>query len=227
MHKLLPFRQYNEKDVVNLFKLGLASGTSYQELVPGGSLSGSKSFYSGTLVHPDSGNDWTAADPGGLHGTTTNGNAYLGAIGSDDQGQSTQWGSIYPEAPMSVSPTAGTDNEKVFGMTLKPTLAYDENGEKLLYYSVKKDELQCSIPGETVPVVTKGFFTFNADSGLANGDAPGHILTVGTSNGTFNAGATTRAGGMQTVVGRILAAGDRNGDGTDDTWFVQLNVVGV
>lgn len=230
MHKLLPFRQYDEKDVINLFKLDLGSGANFQELVPGGSRTGSnlKDFYSGTLVKPSSSNDWTAADPAGLHGTAAVSQPYLGAIGSGDQGQSTQWGSIYPESPLSVQTTqASTDQEKVLGISLKPTLAYDENGEKLLYYSVKKDELQCSIPGETVPVATKGFFTLNTDSGLANGDAPGHVLTVG-NHGAFEAATTNRASGAaKTTLGVILAAGDRSGDGNDDTFFVMFSNSGL
>ena len=42
------------------------------------------------------------------------------------------------------------------GITLRETLAYDENGEKLLYYKQKLDEAQAVLPGQTVPVLTRG-----------------------------------------------------------------------
>lgn len=217
-----------------MFKLDLGSSANFQELVPGGTRTSSnlKDFYSGTLVKPSTSNDWTAADPAGLHGTAVAGQPYLGAIGSGDQGQSTQWGSIYPEAPLAVQPASSADDEKFMGITLKPTLAYDENGEKLLYYSVKKDELQCSIPGETVPVVGKGYFTLTADSGLAAGDAPGHVLSVGAS-GKFEAAASNRGSSAKATIGVILASGSREkktgsgGSILDDTWFVMLNPTGL
>jgi hypothetical protein len=222
MHKLLPFRQYDEKDVLNLFKLNLGE-TSLASLVPGGTATGGfldKEFYSGTLVTPNSGNDWTAPDPAGLHGTSTTDAPYLGAIGSGDQGFSSQWGSIYPESPLSVDVAQSSTASKVLGITLKPTLAYDENGEKLLYYSVKKDELQCSIPGETVPVVSRGFFTLNAESGLNAGSDVGESLVVG-SLGRFASTATATSGTAN--IGMVLAAGDRDGNGSADTFFVMFN----
>lgn len=224
MHKLLPFRQYDEKDVVNLFKLDLGA-TTLSSLVPGGTATGGftgKEFWSGTLVKPATSNDWTASDPAGLHGTSPSDAPYLGAIGSGDQGFSPQWGSIYPEAPMSVE-VAGASDTSILGISLKPTLAYDENGEKLLYYSVKKDELQCLIPGEVVPVATRGFFTFTSDSGLdGSSDTPGEELRP-AANGEF-AGGTPASGSPS--CGLILAAGTRDGAANPNVFFSMFNSAG-
>jgi hypothetical protein len=224
MHKLLPFRQYDEKDVVNLFKLALGS-TNLSSLVPGGTATGAftdKEFWSGTVVKPATSNDWTGSDPSGLHGTATNNAPYLGAIGSGDQGYSPQWGSIYPEAPMSVE-VAGASDTSILGISLRPTLAYDENGEKLLYYSVKKDELQCLIPGETVPIATRGFFTFSSDSGLdGSSDGPGDELRP-NANGNL-AGGTPASGSPS--CGLILASGTRDGAANPNVFFSMFNSAG-
>ena len=60
----------------------------------------------------------------------------------------------YPYNGMTVEP-AGVGDVAV-GITLRETLAYDENGEKLLYYKQKLDEAQAVLPGQTVPVLTRG-----------------------------------------------------------------------
>jgi len=154
MHKLLPFRQYDEKDVINLFKL---------------------------------------------------------------QGNASKFGSFYPEAPMALE--ASTASSGFLGITLRSTLAYDENDEKLSSYPVKKDELQAVLPGEAVPVVTRGFFTLTGDA--VTGAAVGNILTLG-ANGTFltpaNETITVDTSGRSAAtdaisasssfgVGRVLAVG--------------------
>ena len=227
MHKLLPFRQYDEKDVINLFKLDLGS-EALTGLKPNASAF-SKKNWSGTGVDVKSGNDWYATDPAGLHGSTATAQSYLGAIGSGDQGNASQFGSFYPEAPMAVE--ASTASSGFLGITLRSTLAYDENDEKLSSYPVKKDELQAVLPGEAVPVVTRGFFTLT-DAAVTTA-AVGDILTLG-SNGTF----TTPTGVTATVdttdaasatdevtsdfgVGRVLAVGATSGT-KPAAIFVQL-----
>jgi len=201
MHKLLPFRQYDEKDVLNLFKLDLEA-TALTNLKAGAATFNKKNW-SGTAVDAKTGNDWYGYDPGGLHGGTHTDSSYLGAIGTGDQGFSSEWGSFYPEAPMSATATSAGDG--FLGITLRPTLAYDENDEKLLYYSVKKDELQAVIPGEAVPVATRGFFTLTDDA--VAGAAVGDILKLG-ANGTFS----TPTGSAITVDSSVDAAPDGNVD---------------
>ena len=213
MHKLLPFRQYDEKDVINLFKLDLAS-QALTALKPNASAF-SKKNWSGTGVDVKAGNDWYATDPAGLHTSSHSAESYLGAIGTGDQGNASKWGSFYPEAPMAVE--ASTASSGFLGITLRSTLAYDENDEKLSSYPVKKDELQCVLPGEAVPVVTRGFFTLTDDA--VSGAAVGDILTL-AADGKFSTPtgvtATATADGNASSddpvtsdfgVGRVLAVG--------------------
>ena len=208
MHKLLPFRQYDEKDVLNLFKLDL-SGATLTSLKPKDP-TWSKKNWSGTAVDAKSDNNWYGTDPAGLHTANHVDSSYLGAIGTDDQGFSSEWGSFYPEAPMAA--TASTASSGFLGITLRPTLAYDENDEKLLYYNVKKDELQAVIPGEAVPVATRGFFTLTGDA--VNGAVVGDILKLG-DNGTF----TTPTASAITVDSSV----DANTDGNVDTGSVTID----
>jgi hypothetical protein len=179
MHKLLPFRQYDEKDVINLFKLDL--GTEALTNLKPNATAFSKKNWSGTAVDVQTTNDWYSTDPAGLHTASHAAQSYLGRIGTHDQGNASKWGSFYPEAPMAIE--ASTASGGFLGITLRPTLAYDENDEKLSSYPIKKDELQCVLPGEAVPVATRGFFTLTGDA--VKTAVVGDILTLG-ADGTFN-----------------------------------------
>ena len=44
-------------------------------------------------------------------------------------------------------------------MTLYQTAKNDENGEKLLYNPQKQEEKQAMLPGQAVPILTKGIVT--------------------------------------------------------------------
>lgn len=215
MHRLLPFRQYDEKDVVNLFSLSLpseAAGTDYINLKVGKETFLGGGNWSGSAVKVDSGNaSLDANDP------ALGSDSYLGAIGEANQGPyAYTQGNPYPTAPLKVAVAGEDDLLNVLGITLRPTLAYDENTEKLLYYTVKKDELQAVLPGEVAPVVTKGIFTFTEKS-FSGETAPvvGGGFVVG-ANGTFVA-AESRAASQ---AGRVLAKGTHEGK---PIYLVQFN----
>ena len=100
-----------------------------------------------------------------------------------------------------------TDADDVaVGITLRETLAYDENGEKLLYYKRKLDEAQAVLPGQTVPVLTRGtvLLKTGADTVVPAGATKGYILSVG-ANGTLVSNDPATFSG--TSVGTVLATG--------------------
>jgi hypothetical protein len=222
MHKLLPFRQYDEKDVINLFSLDVSGEASskYTKLSPDNLGVSNGGNWSGTLVVPQS----DSTKLGGDEPTRTY-DSYLGKIGSQNQGNFTyQQGVFYPSAPMQVS--IGSVDVSTLGLTLRPTIAWDENDEKLLYYPVKKDEFQAVLPGEAVPVATRGFFTVTvgiAASGAAIADANG--LGAGTTivpGSSLKAGANGKfvaRGSSGTAIARILATGQNAGK---DVALIQL-----
>ena len=222
MHKLLPFRQYDEKDVINLFSLDVSSGagSEYIYLKPGDKTFNNGGNWSGTLVDTASTNNKLGAD----QPARTN-DSYLGAIGSGDQGFAMKEGSIYPTTQMSFGVVAA-DAASAVGLTLRPTLAWDENLMKLLNYDVKKDELQAVLPGEAVPVATKGFFTVKVAAAVGTGAGIFHASGIGS--GGIVPGSILKAGGSgqltlnndaQTTFAKVIATGAGAGE---DVALIQL-----
>tara|TARA_R110000824_G_scaffold17971_4_gene71933 strand:+ start:236 stop:835 length:600 start_codon:yes stop_codon:yes gene_type:complete len=66
---------------------------------------------------------------------------------------------MYPEVNLKV--TGATSGTHPLGLTLYQTAKNDENGEKLLYNPQKATELQALLPGQAVPILTKGIVTLS------------------------------------------------------------------
>jgi hypothetical protein len=154
--RILPYRDYSEHDVVNLFSLDTSAYTiadAKTDAAAGGA------FDSGVVVKVSAGT--LPGDlPGGLseHGSNEALRNYLGASPT-----SAHIGyNAYPYNGMTVEPADAGD--VALGITLRETLAYDENGEKLLYYKQKLDEAFAVLPGQTVPVLTRGLVLLSSDA---------------------------------------------------------------
>jgi hypothetical protein len=209
--RLLPFRQYNEHDVVNLF--ALEAGDVLADTNTDGSGS------NGVIVKVTDGN--FDQDP-----IVYASDSYLGKTDYPFVG-----GDMYPSNPLNISPAGSGDSP--LGVTLLQTAKADENGEKLLYNATKREELQAVLPGQSVPVATKGIFTFSqaalagaTSTSLANkkllvGNHV-HVATGAAEEGkitgvTFaQAGVATGDGG-QKIIGTVIGTGTRSsaGDITD------------
>lgn len=196
--RLEPYRDYSEHEVINLFSLAVADDQDLHLWGPGDALSGDQD--AGVIVSAVA----TAAElPGDIPGfsdknagTTTALRKYLGASGQPHVGFN-----AYPVVGMNVEP-ASSGGLPPIGITLKQTLAYDENDENLLRYPLKKDELQAVLPGQAVPVLTRGLVLLNAmafETGATLGAGQGIDLSA-TEDGKFvNGGAGD--------LGRIVALG--------------------
>lgn len=187
--RLLPFRQYVEQDVINLYSLdttGLSAALANPETDGGNA--------AGTLVEITKG-DFDA----GIEYTN---DSYLGKTGYPHVG-----GNGYPKVTgMQIKPHDGTG--AALGFALRQTLTHDENGEKLLYYRQKMIELQAVLPGEVVPVLTRGVITLSASA--LSGAAP----AIG---GDLFAAAGGQVASSGTVkVGKLIASGNREAGGTPD-----------
>jgi hypothetical protein len=110
----------------------------------------------------------------------------------------------YPRVTLSLKPA--TSGDSLLGMTLRQTAKTDENGEKLLYYPQKAEELMCMLPGQAVPVATRGVFTLAAAAfaGSVPAVGSGFKLPSGVS-GKVTGCANTDA----LKVGTVLATGSR------------------
>lgn len=79
--------------------------------------------------------------------------------------------SQYPYVPQKVTAAGTGDAGLIIGMILRDVREVDENGEKLLYYPQKKQDLQCVLSGEAVPIASRGVVEINV-RGLAGGVSP-------------------------------------------------------
>ena len=210
--RILPYRDYSEHDVLNLFSLS-TSGVSdgFQSWTE----AGSGKWDSGVVVKVKTG-ELPGDLPGGLseHASGDELRKYLGASPT-----SAHIGyNAYPYNGMTVEPANETD--VAVGITLRETLAYDENGEKLLYYKQKLDEAQAVLPGQTVPVLTRGLVLLSASAFAEydhDSDGSDPVATPPGTPDIINASAGAKIylgdGGLlttevkTTVVGSIVATG--------------------
>lgn len=195
--RLLPFRQYDEQDVVNLFALesGLALAS-------------------------------TTGDGEGSNGVfvkVTNGNFNQDVVtyASDDYLGKTDYpfvgGDMYPSNPLTISGAASGDLP--LGITLNQTAKADENGEKLLYNTTKKEELQAVLPGQSVPVVTKGIFTLA--TAAFDGSASDYAVGTGIQISDNNVGKITGVAPTDgAAFGTVLGTGSRSNNGGLTDQFV-------
>jgi len=185
-YKLRPFRDYDEHDVLNLF----AYDTT-------GLVAGSISITKGSLVKIATG--WKNYDSGVELG---GGIEFIGGAGTLQPTNvvSQRYG-------VTAKVVTSTTGETPIGMMLYDVKDVDENGELLKYNPRKAAEMQAVIPGQAVPVVTRGIFLVQ---GVLGSPTAGGVAYAG---GTGQITASTGGGGIANVViGKFLGAPDTNSE---------------
>lgn len=190
--RLLPFRQYDENDVINFYSLDAETGEAGSVVrVSSANLDNEPVKY----VERTDSNSWDATLGHGL--------------------------SLYPEVTYKVTKCTGTGaTQRPLGIMLRDVRSTDENGENLLYYPRKKEELQCVVSGEAVPVLTRGLVTVNTRA-LAGGLPPAiNSVAVCSTNGTITGVAhdTAVANQKHVSVGKFIATGERESTTTTDAF---------
>jgi hypothetical protein len=186
--RLLPQRHYAEENVINMFSLDAITGEA------------------GSLVKIVSAN--LDLDPTNLI-TRTDSLGFQNYLGNAS--------SLYPEVPYKVSKVQNT-GERPLGILLRDVRAVDENGENLQYYPRKKEELQCVISGESVPILTRGIVTLNSRA-LAGGLAPAiNSYAIPSTNGTFTGVANPSATQKEYAVGKFIGTGLRESQQDTDEY---------
>jgi len=200
--RLLPFRQYDDNDVVNMYALVDAAVNE--------SVTGVGSGDAGVFVKVSAGN--FDLDP-----VSYATNSYLGKTDYPFVGANQ-----YPSVNLKVTPAASGDTTNCLGITLRQTAKYDENGEKLLYYRQKAEELMCVLPGQAVPVATRGIFSLGAN-------ALDGTLTVGSGfKLSANAGKVTGCAHSDAgKLGIVLGTGSRTSQSTTDQFAGNFAVIGL
>jgi len=214
--RILPYRDYSEHDVLNLFSLDVDESadtlTEWVEAVNG-------KWDSGVVVKVKTG-ELPGDLPGGLseHASGEKLRKYLG-----DSPTSAHIGyNAYPYNGMTVEPAS--TGEVAVGITLRETLAYDENGEKLLYYKQKLDEAQAVLPGQTVPVLTRGLVLLDESAfdavpttvGAKLYLAAGGKFSANTSNWDHDGDGGTAEVADTRSFGTVLALGNETKDSDVD-----------
>lgn len=197
--RILPFRQYDENDVINLFAL---EGASANEAT-----TDSGAGDAGVFVKVSAG-DFNQ-EP-----VAYGDDAYLGK--TDYPFVKAQ----YPSVSLECAPAAS--GEALLGITLRQTAKVDENGEKLLYNPVKAEELGCVLPGQAVPVATRGVFTITAsayEGALAVGDG----IALSATAGKVEACAATAA----EKVGMVIGTGSRTSGTITDAFEGDYAVIAL
>ena len=202
--RLLPFRQYAEQDVVNMYSNATCNSST----------------------------DTSGGGDAGVFVSVTSGNLNLGPIQyQHDTPSSISWNTSniphlgkdgYPIVPLKVDAApASAKAGQVLGVTLYQTALKDENGEKLLYYPQKKLETQSVLSGEAVPVLTRGVITLSLSAGTSNGasattDAAGWLPGSGFKPSSSAGLVDVCAPDDSDTLGMIMATGTRVAVNTAD-----------
>jgi len=198
--RLLPFRDYDEHDVVNLFK---SAGTLDQFIdLSKENRRSTPQGDAGVFVKVSAGvlnQDGTSWDPVDIE---SNPESLLGKTNYPHVGRN-----VYPQASLSVTGVESSSDQCI-GVTLRQTVARDENGENLLYNPIKKDELFGVLPGEAVPVLSKGLITITDEA--VNGTLEVGNALVPSEGGTVSGIAYDTDRGAVNTIGTVLAKGHRN-----------------
>jgi len=206
--RLLPFRQYNEHDVVNMF--------AFDPAVALDSTTDDGQASQGSLVKISNGNFNEDV-------ITYGSDSYLGKTDYPFVG-----GDMYPTVNLKITGCGANETKgAVLGVTLNQTAKNDENGEKLLYNATKKEELQAVLPGQAVPVATNGWFTFVA-AAVETGEEPvagGKVYLKAGANATTPATlSNTDNTGANPLVGTCLAVGAGAKTGKEEVYVVKLKL---
>tara|TARA_R110001583_G_scaffold12547_4_gene55635 strand:- start:9954 stop:10610 length:657 start_codon:yes stop_codon:yes gene_type:complete len=190
--RILPFRQYSDHEVVNLYALTDA------DVLETTTLADSAGGDAGVFVKVSDG-DFNN-DP-----ITYQTNTYLGDNSFPFLGGT----AMYPQVNLKVTPA--TSGAGCLGMTLLQTAKNDENGEKLLYNPTKQTELQAALPGQAVPVATRGVFTITEKAIDGHPDNSDFLTIGGGIKISANEGKVTGCDRDDTwAMGSVIGTGLNN-----------------
>jgi hypothetical protein len=114
-------------------------------------------FVSAVTYNPDNQDGWSNTAPGAEYNNIL---------------------SLRYESKAKAAPAAsGAAKWNVLGVTLKSTLEFDENGEKLLFHKEKCDKLQAVVSGEPVPILKRGLVTLTSDAYVGT-PTPGFVGVI-------------------------------------------------
>tara|TARA_R100001163_G_C4942336_1_gene113588 strand:+ start:24 stop:614 length:591 start_codon:yes stop_codon:yes gene_type:complete len=182
--RLLPFRDYSEHDVINLFAFG----------DPNQALSTTDVVYAGSCVKVLTG--WS---------NTNEPQDMIGNVGASYANTVSQRYGVNADVQF----TDGGADEAALGITLYDVREYDENGEALKFNPRKQEELQAVLTGQAVPIATRGVFLMATGSWASSAGILQDQDVFATGDGKVtNLGAKA----VNNRIGRTLGGPDADGN---------------
>jgi hypothetical protein len=125
--------------------------------------------------------------------STDDPNIMLGGIGSTIPNTVSQRWGVLPKVQVCMS------GDTPFGILLYDVREVDENGDLLISNPRKRDEMQCVLSGQAVPIATRGLFLYSGISGNPTAGGSAHATDFGTV-------APSNAGAAASLLGKFLGA---------------------
>ena len=200
---LKPFRQYDEHDVINMFAYDVDATVTAGVQATAGTIvqTTSGGWKAGEDIH-----DISASQPN----AAVNNNSYGNTL-------SLRYNLLSEVVKFAGLTDDGVDVVQPLGMLLHDVRTLDENGEDLRYNPRKADEMQVVVPGQAVPIVTRGIFL------LHDSDDSGDLssITDGERLSATAAGLWSDAGDANDyVIGKALG----DWDAATNTVLVKLEL---
>jgi len=199
---LKPFRQYDEHDVINMFAYDVdATVTSGVQAL------------AGTIVQTTSGGWKAGEDIHDLSATqpnvAVNGNSYGNTL-------SLRYNLLAEVVKFAGLTDDGVDVVQPLGMLLHDVRTLDENGEDLRYNPRKADEMQVVIPGQAVPIVTRGIFLLH--------DSAGNLLNTVVAGEKIGANDSGIVGDVANAADIVIGKALGDWDATTNTLLIKLEL---
>ena len=199
---LKPFRQYDEHDVINMFAYDVDA-----------TVTAGVQALAGTIVTTTSGG-WKAGED--IHDiTSSQPNA---AVNNNSYGNTL---SLRYNLLSEVVAFAGTTDDGLavaqpLGMLLHDVRTLDENGEDLRYNPRKADEMQVVVPGQAVPIVTRGIFLLH--------DSAGNLLNTVVAGEKIGANDSGIVGDVANAADIVIGKALGDWDATTNTLLIKLEL---
>lgn len=199
---LKPFRQYDEHDVINMFTYDVDATVSSGVQATAGTIvqTTSGGWKAGEDIH-----DLSATQPN----AAVNGNSYGNTL-------SLRYNLLAEVVKFAGLTDDGVDVVQPLGMLLHDVRTLDENGEDLRYNPRKADEMQVVVPGQAVPIVTRGIFLLH--------DSAGNVLNTVVAGEKIGANDSGIVGDVANAADIVIGKALGDWDSTTNTLLIKLEL---
>ena len=199
---LKPFRQYDEHDVINMFAYDVDATVTAGVQASAGTIvqTTSGGWKAGEDIH-----DITASQPN----AAVNNNSYGNTL-------SLRYNLLAEVVKFAGLTDDGVDVVQPLGMLLHDVRTLDENGEDLRYNPRKADEMQVVVPGQAVPIVTRGLFLLH--------DSAGNVLNTVSAGEKIGANDSGIVGDVANAADIVIGKALGDFDAATNTLLIKLEL---